>query len=132
MEIYHGFSMVPPIQSDDSQDEGIWASFIAEIEKIYADDPIVISHPGFIHICVGEHLKLPRDGSKFRAFGARYEEGVSSPANQYVERVFRAAEEFFIGRMRCWDDDQDDKRHYLWTEIDESISSFDFDHQSAV
>lgn len=65
-----GFDLVPPITNGIQQDD--WKDMLAKLKQHYVAWPDEKVKPKGDHIffAIGEGLKLPKDGTKFRSFAS--------------------------------------------------------------
>ena len=66
-----GFDLAPPI-ADTDEDKAKWSRLLARIKQHYVFWPNNHVKPKADHIAfnVGDGLKLPKDGTKFRSFAS--------------------------------------------------------------
>ena len=102
-----GFDLYEPIQSDNVTDTEKWARFIAAVLRHYEPDTDhdidsneveIQHHKGFIQFCVGEHPRLPYDGSKFHPFSSKNSGNLTYKAEPVVREVARIAKGVFGDR----------------------------------
>lgn len=124
MGIDAGFDMVPRL-SKGTTDTELWARFLAVIKEYYEDDAQVELKPNSILFKVGEHPSLPLDGNKFLRFSSKVSGRGGTHTETYIKTVARAAKPIFGPRIQYWDDGGDHFGHCSWSEVNESIRSYD-------
>ena len=119
-----GFDLFPPIQSDSSLDTEKWARFIATVLRHYEPDSDqdyasseveILHHKGIFDFCVGEHPRLPYDGSKFRRFSSKISGGLTYNAEPVVRKVARIAKEVFGDRTSFWHETGGGRGSIAWS-----------------
>lgn len=126
MGIDAGFDMVPRL-SGGTTNTSEWAQFISTIQEHYKDDTQVETTPNYILFKVGEHPRLPLQGHKLLRFSSKVSGRIATESNEdsYIYTVTAIAKANFGSRIRCWHDGGDQFGHYTWTEVNESLKSYD-------
>ena len=119
-----GFDMVPKL-TDSKADSSGWFLFVEEIKTIYEDDPLVLVTPKMITFQVGEHPVLPIVGQKFLRFSSKVSGSLTAAAEPYIREVYTIARKYFNGRLQFWHELADNYGYYSWTEVHESIRSYE-------
>lgn len=126
------FDMYPGLTKSDSDTER-WASFINTTCLRYIDgdgneDPNVTVKTGskgtFIEFMVGEHPKLPYDGTKFLRFSSKISTPRTQKAEPYIREVMEIAKKQFGNRIKCWHELFEVYGYYTWAEVAEREKSF--------
>lgn len=125
MGVDAGFDMVPPL-SKGAVDKCNWDQFIEFIKNHYKSDTQVEIKPNYILFKAGEHPKLPFEGHKLLRFSSKVSgsTAITTRVESYLDTVTQIAKLHFGSRVRCWDECHDQRGHYGWHEIHESIRSY--------
>ncbi|KAF5876089.1 putative set domain-containing protein 5 protein [Botrytis fragariae] len=125
MGIDAGFDIHPRL-SKGIVDRQNWGRFIDFIKEHYKDDTQVEIKPNYISFKAGEHPKLPFEGHKFLRFSSKVSGSIAADTNveSYIDTVTRIAQANFGSRIRYWDEGVDQSGVYSWTEVQESIRSY--------
>ena len=126
MGIYAGFDMVPRL-TRGIVDTRNWEQFLNSIKSHYEDDMRVEEQRNSILIKAGEHPSLPFEGHKLLRFSAKISGSIAanSGVEAYIDTVTRIAKVHFGSRVQYWHEGIDRYGHYDWTEVDESIQSYE-------
>ncbi|KAF4624534.1 hypothetical protein G7Y89_g13638 [Cudoniella acicularis] len=126
MGIDAGFDMYPPL-SKGLVDRQNWGRFIDFTKEHYKDDTQVEIKPNYINIKAGEHPKLPFEGHKFLRFSSKVSGSTAADTkvDSYIDTVTRIAQTRFGSRIRCWHEGADEFGAYNWSEVNESLRSYE-------
>lgn len=123
MGIDAGFDMVPRL-SKGAVDKHNWQSFIKIIKERYQNDDLVEIKPNYIVFKAGEHPQLPFEGHKFLRFSSKISGSHAKGIEDYIDLVTTIARVSFGSRIRRWNEAADNWGFYNWTEVHDSIKSY--------
>ncbi|KAF7880667.1 uncharacterized protein EAF02_007513 [Botrytis sinoallii] len=125
MGVDAGFDMYPRL-SKGIVDRHNWGRFIELIKEYYKDDTQVEIKPNYIIFKAGEHPQLPFEGHKFLRFSSKISGSIAADTNveSYIDTVTGFAQTNFGSRVRYWHEGADQSGVYNWTEVHESIRSY--------
>ncbi|TGO64697.1 hypothetical protein BCON_0006g01000 [Botryotinia convoluta] len=125
MGIDAGFDIYPRL-SKGIVDRHNWGRFIDSIKKHYKDDTQIEIKPNYIIFKAGEHPQLPFEGHKFLRFSSKVSGSIAADTNveSYIDTVTHIAQANFGSRIRYWHEGADQSGVYNWTEVQESIRSY--------
>lgn len=126
MGIDAGFDMVPRL-SRGVVDRQNWNRFIDIVKEHYKNDTQVEFKPNYIVFKAGEHPRLPLECHKFLRFSSKIPGRIAATtkAESYIDTVTRIARVNFGSRVQYWNEGVDQRRHYDWHEVHESIKSYE-------
>ncbi|KAK0930476.1 hypothetical protein LTR48_004010 [Friedmanniomyces endolithicus] len=126
MGIDAGFDMIPRL-TRGAVDKNDWSSFIRQVREYYEKDQRVDVRPNYLLFTTGENPMLPFEGHKFLRFSSKISgsHAASTNTNSYIRTVTRIATAHFGSRVRPWDESVDQNGHYSWTEVHETIGSYE-------
>jgi len=81
--------------------------------------------PNYLEFAIGEHPLLPFEAHKFLRFSSKISGRHSSNVMEYINTVIHIAKFLFGPRIKPWHEGSDMSGIYLWTEVHESIESYD-------
>ncbi|KAF7933477.1 hypothetical protein EAE99_003362 [Botrytis elliptica] len=125
MGVDAGFDMYPRL-SKGIVDRHNWGRFIELIKEYYKDDTQVEIKPNYIIFKAGEHPQLPFEGHKFLLFSSKVSGSIAADTNveSYIDTVTGFAQANFGYRVWFWHEGADQSGVYNWTEVHESIRSY--------
>lgn len=126
MGIDAGFDMYPPL-STEVVDRENWRGFVDLIKEQYKNDTQVEIMPNYINFKAGEHPKLPFEGHKFLRFSSKVSGSIAADTkvDSYIDTVTRIAQTKFGSRIRYWHEGIDKFGTYSWSEVNESLRSYE-------
>jgi hypothetical protein len=123
-----GFDMVPRLENY-CEDQGRWQNFLLSVSDTYKHDPAWVLKDNYVEFNVGDHPSLPFHGYKFLRFSSKVSSCSTTVAEAYIEGVFRIARSAFGNRIKFWHEGIESYGHYDWEEVNESVASYDDEHQ---
>ncbi|CAM6087676.1 unnamed protein product [Calypogeia fissa] len=78
----------------------------------------------YMEFLVGEHPKLPSDGTKFRRLSSKVSGPQTRLAVPYIQGVHKIAKKRFGERIKWWHELWETYRHYGWSEVMDTEQSF--------
>lgn len=126
MGIDAGFDMVPRL-SRGVVDRQNWDRFIDIVREHYKDDTQVEFKPSHIEFKAGEHPTLPLECHKFLRFSSKISGRIAATTRVegYIKTVTAIARVIFGSRILYWNECADQRGHYDWHEVYESIRSYE-------
>jgi len=101
-----------------------WSNFLRAIQEYYKDDQVVEIKTNYLEFAIGEHPLLPFEGHKLLRFSSKISGQHRNNVMEYIRTVINIAEVLFGPRIKPWHEGSDMNRIYLWTEVNESIKSY--------
>lgn len=126
MGVDAGFDIYPRL-SKGIVDSHNWGRFIESIKEYYKGDTQIEIKPNYIIFKAGEHPQLPFEGHKFLRFSSKISGSIAADTNveSYIVTVAGFAQANFGSRVRYWHEGADQSGVYSWTEVQESIRSYE-------
>ena len=126
MSIDAGFDMVPQLNKG-AVDTHNWENFIRLLKRSYENDSQVDIMPNYLLFKAGEHPKLPFEGHKFLRFSSKIsgKNATDTRIEDYIDKVTLLATCSFGSPVRPWNEADGLEGHYDWTDVNESIRSYE-------